>query len=731
MYFTCHPADLDRSFEKICADIFRTQDVAIYYMDEEERAAYDPALLESDLRQMNLFVIPVSAALLTEANPVMQFDLPFAKKEHIPILPIMLDEGIEHLYSQEGNFGTIQYLYPHENDETAIEYEAKLEKFLKAVILGTEMTDRIRAIFDGHIFLSYRKMDRIKANELMRLIHEDPVCRDIAIWYDEFLMPGEKFDNAIMKALVESDIFVLLVTPNIIQEGNYVQQVEYPKARETEKDILPVEMTDTDRNELENKFPQIPECLKTDDKEQLKSQINTTLKKVADPGNDRDPEHLLMLGLAYLDGVDVEINRQMAAEMIGESAEAGYFEAMLKLSEMYHKGIGVEISYKMYLEWLEKAAAKYSNLPGKDENVEFELFFNLANAYFEMSQPNEAARLLKYLSSKAERKWGRSSLNTLKCYNNLAKVYSTHGKPEKASELFEEIKILARSAELPDEFHLELKRNLALHDQYYVDDPKKIEIERLAEVYEENRRMFGEDDERTLVALTDLVEAYRKKGDDEKVSEMSDLVYRTYQKYKAKNKGESAVSLKALEFVASVLSDRGDHSNALTVFGYVFHECERIMGAKHAMTISNKQHYAYECVALGEFGTAVKTYEELYDNCRDIIEIDKELLRLICLPLAVIYEKAGHKEDADKYFEIWYNANRTLSGDEEEDAINTLLGAASSFAKMDDHDKAVKILEVCYEACKKTYTENHQISKDVLSKLRSERVMLQWMSPGS
>ena len=103
-----------------------------------------------------------------------------------------------------------------------------------------------------------------------------------------------------------------------------------------------------------------------------------------------------------------------------------------------------------------------------------------------MSQPNEAARLLKYLSGKAERKWGRSDYNTLKCYNNLAKVYSIHGKPEKASELFEQIKILARSAELPDEFHLELKRNMALHDQYYVDDPKKIEIERLAEIYVQN-----------------------------------------------------------------------------------------------------------------------------------------------------------------------------------------------------------------------------------------------------
>lgn len=34
VYFTCHPEDFGRYFEKICEDIFKTHDCAIYYTDD-------------------------------------------------------------------------------------------------------------------------------------------------------------------------------------------------------------------------------------------------------------------------------------------------------------------------------------------------------------------------------------------------------------------------------------------------------------------------------------------------------------------------------------------------------------------------------------------------------------------------------------------------------------------------------------------------------------------------
>ena len=117
-----------------------------------------------------------------------------------------------------------------------------LETYIKSVLVSSELAEKVRAAFDAYIFLSYRKKDRRKAQELMRLIHRNPLCRDIAIWYDEFLTPGEDFNQAIGKMLQKSDLFAPVVTPNLVNEINYVMTTEYPAARKQGKPVLPVEM---------------------------------------------------------------------------------------------------------------------------------------------------------------------------------------------------------------------------------------------------------------------------------------------------------------------------------------------------------------------------------------------------------------------------------------------------------------------------------------------------------
>lgn len=67
VFFTCHPVDFERSFEKICADIFALQDCAIFYTpDMEYRIPQED--MELDIAAMNLVVIPVSLRLLLEPN---------------------------------------------------------------------------------------------------------------------------------------------------------------------------------------------------------------------------------------------------------------------------------------------------------------------------------------------------------------------------------------------------------------------------------------------------------------------------------------------------------------------------------------------------------------------------------------------------------------------------------------------------------------------------------------
>ena len=59
MYFTCHPADFEKCFDKVCEDIFEAHDCAVYYTEDmtETIPAED---LATDLGSNNLFVIPVT-----------------------------------------------------------------------------------------------------------------------------------------------------------------------------------------------------------------------------------------------------------------------------------------------------------------------------------------------------------------------------------------------------------------------------------------------------------------------------------------------------------------------------------------------------------------------------------------------------------------------------------------------------------------------------------------------
>ncbi|MBO5914184.1 MAG: hypothetical protein J6Q72_02455, partial [Clostridia bacterium] len=185
VYFSCHKDDFDRYFKAISDEITKGRNCAVFY-----DADYDGDRGEKfyfDLSQMNLFVMPITTRLLTKPNRALGEELAIAIAKKIPVLPLMQESGLEELYKEK--FGDLQFLDKNSHELGAISYEEKLDKYLSSILLNDETIKRIREEFDAQIFLSYRKKDRIHANRLMRLIHKNDFCRDIAIWYDEFLTP--------------------------------------------------------------------------------------------------------------------------------------------------------------------------------------------------------------------------------------------------------------------------------------------------------------------------------------------------------------------------------------------------------------------------------------------------------------------------------------------------------------------------------------------------------------
>ena len=371
VYFTCHPDDFEKYFKKVCDDIFKTHDCAIYYTEDMTEMIPEEEK-QVDLGRNHLFVIPVTFKLLSTANRAMDGDIPYALKAHIPVLPIMMEPGLDEFYAKPDKFGELQYLTPYSTDLTEISYEEKLKKYLDSVLISDELAKRVRAAFDAYIFLSYRKKDRKYANELMRLIHSNPQCRDIAIWFDEFLTPGESFRENIEKMLNDCRLFALLVTPQILEKvvdqngeerENYVISTELPLARKKKEekgiDILAVEMEDTCKDALSALC--IEDLVNIRD-EAFRTRLTEAISKIAVTTDDR-PEHSFLIGLAYLEGIDMEVDSQRSVELISFASQAGLIEATEKLISMYQKGIGVSADPKKAIELQdrlsEQLCAKY------------------------------------------------------------------------------------------------------------------------------------------------------------------------------------------------------------------------------------------------------------------------------------------------------------------------------------------------------------------------------------
>lgn len=354
VYFTCHPDDFDTCFEQIAADFFRTHDCAFYYKANMSEQVPD---LEMELGRSNLVVVPVTRSLLTTPNIAMDEEVPYALESGIPVLPIMLDTGIEHIYSREDRFGELQFLSPYIMDKTSIPYEEKLDQYLKTVLFSDALAARIRGVFRAYAFLSYRKKDRRYANELMKQIHTHPDCWDTAIWFDEFLTPGESFRTGISRKLEESQAFVLLVTPSILEEPdgkpNFIMEVEYPDAKKLALPILPVEMQTTDRTQLILKYSQLPEHIWSTD--ELRSTNLTELIPSRPLTQEYSmPERQYLVGLAYLEGIDMEIDRRRGLELLRQAADSGWLEAARRLASMYLDGIFVTRDLASASHWQKK-----------------------------------------------------------------------------------------------------------------------------------------------------------------------------------------------------------------------------------------------------------------------------------------------------------------------------------------------------------------------------------------
>ncbi len=391
IWFCAHPEDMEEYFDSISNDILKKcekkhTDVAVWF-DREPLEPYDEASLLSYLSQMRLVIVAITKKFLTEDNRARLVELKYAAENKKPILPLMLESGLDRLFDEV--CGSIQYLAPFINDGTAISYGDKLSSFLSSIFIDDASKKRIENEFDTTIFLSYRKKDRAHAQELMEIIHRNDKFRDVAIWYDEFLTPGEDYNHSISDAIKKSRAFVMTVTPSILEKSvdkdgnlceNYIVSTEYPLAYTLEKPIIPYEIVHTGMR-IHTKFPDLPYYIPEGCIDELYKDLAFKLSDISLGAKRGDPEHDYLIGLAYLTGTCVEQNKDKGIALITSAAQNGHLEAMSRLSRIYALGDGVEKSDSKKLEWENKITDRYKSLLDNAESLSREQTERYLDAY--------------------------------------------------------------------------------------------------------------------------------------------------------------------------------------------------------------------------------------------------------------------------------------------------------------------------------------------------------------
>lgn len=376
VYFSCINEDKGL-IDVIAEDIWKIIDCAIYYHEESIIGSdIDRVDFEQNLSKMKLFVVLITTKYLTTNNAAKNIEFGYAINNHIPIIPIAMEAGLEDLFAREMNvvcpgYGNIQLLKYHVSDHSELSYLDKLNRDIKSILFDSKEVNRIKKVFTSRIFLSYRKKDRILAQQLMSIIHSIPSFQRTAIWYDEYLSTGEAWNNQIQEALDNSNLFLLLVTPSIVEPDNYVIREEFPAAKIKKIPIVPAQKDHQNFTaETEKRFKEIFPDLHTLVDGNNADALEQALWKVADTGSST-LETDYLVGLAFFNGIQVEKNTDKATALIVATAEKGLPEAINKLADMYWNGDGIARNYENSVRYRKDLISLYeSKCSGEECNLE-------------------------------------------------------------------------------------------------------------------------------------------------------------------------------------------------------------------------------------------------------------------------------------------------------------------------------------------------------------------------
>lgn len=687
IYFCSTSQDREKYLDDISEDIWKIADISIYY-DADVNDGDSESIWNAKLLSMNLFVCPITEAFFKDEKTLKELDM--AIKNRVPVLPIFIEFGIEHVFN--ARYQNIHGLKKSSSEEkpeihklkkdagdksvkdyTKISYEEGLRRRIESITISKELYNQIEEEEEAYIFVSYRKKDVEEAKNFMKSIHEMDGADEIGLWYDNYLMPGENFEEAIHEHLVNCDAVGLVVTPSLLElnnenKENYVVEKEYPLAREVQKKILAKEMVETNRESLQKKLDGIEECIQSYDEN-----LNNLLQEIKKDPAMQSKEHKYRIGMAYLKGINREINGAKAEKLIQEAANLKLMNAIKTLTQMYRDGEGVEVNLEKQIYWQRILVDR--------------LFILYGPKKIQKKKGIDKENRLKLLLSLCE-----------EC-KTLGELYEAVGKVEEALKLYEEALKYCQST---DKLTLEALREYMDLTFHFIDiegklcvDDKEVNrlIMRCKEAENIGRKLFAKSEQASDLRLLYFVKLQEsilceKKGDYGRAIVGYNAVIELFERLAIKDK---EVGYRDLGRV------RQHKVDALIKMGNI---AEALQECKEAVKESEK--WVEESKSDDAFTSLSSNYERLGDIYRDA------------------YGEVGLEKSVE-YLEKSIEISKSFTEDKSRDSLGRQLDLAAGYRRLGGTKEQQQKLD----EAKELYTKALDIHQEQYKKFsESEEVKL-------
>ncbi|BFL77278.1 hypothetical protein SKB0068_00500 [Staphylococcus hominis subsp. novobiosepticus] len=347
LYIAHHHEDL-KSAEQIIYDILENFECGCYIdvdplsdIDIDERKAY--------IQQMDIIVLVVTKKFLMNSNIGLNTDFKIAKENKLIVLPILIESNLQN----EFNSVVGHYHIINKNNST---YKEQLKDFFDKNFNTYKRLIERENPYKGKVFISYRKKDKVLLMKLLDYISNLNYFDPLEIWYDDYLIPGENYNEVIEESIRNCDFVLFLITENCLERNNYIENKEYPKAVQYRKKIIPVTFDDIKMpyiNEIYKGLEEIINLNENSDVLEQRIRYIPNLTKIF--VNKLTAEEMGELAIDHLDNHKSNKSNSKGLKLLVSAAKRRYNPAMYRLGNLYLEGIMLEKNLDKALHWLDKS----------------------------------------------------------------------------------------------------------------------------------------------------------------------------------------------------------------------------------------------------------------------------------------------------------------------------------------------------------------------------------------